>query len=549
MARKKKRRATKPVAEQPPPDGAPPAGRWCAIDLTASVTALVLIVLGYLTRNVLNPDGVSYLDLATAVQHGDWRQYVQGYWSPLLPLMTALLGEVTSRSGAQLIPLAHSLSVLAALGAVAVIWWWTRREASPVFGRAAIAVMLLCSYGPPRFEALTPDILLLGCMIWLTYELLARSGRRWLIVGVLLGAAFLIKTSAWPWLILAVPLRLWAAPDGPSRRRVLWSTAVCAVIMSLWIVPMSLEEGRLTLGSAGRLNFSWYFLGDLSKLPDTDPGRNAAYQEIPVPNGQTLTLATFDDAGRWTYQPWGDPTAWAGNVQTNTARTPALDLILGYWLRNTGITLKWQLPMILAVLVPTFLVQRRVRMWRELLHERRDALMVMVLGAAGVAQFIAIHPEPRLTAPLAGMLALGLSHWCCGKQPDRPMAPLLRFGLSWLGVLVAVAYALSWVTPNIGPNRELEDQVVRITQLRERLRAAEGSSPRIAVVGPAAELMSLAYQTGAHISAQILPRSNSTVSTLSREQHKELLDSVLRGRATQIWVASDSGVQMWPIPR
>ena len=506
-------------------------------------------MLGYLTRHVLNPDGVSYLDLATALQRGDWPQYVQGYWSPLLPLMTALLGELTGRSGAQLIPLAHWLSVVAALGALVVVWWWARQEASPVFGLAAIAVLLLCSFGPPRFESLTPDILLLGCTTWLAYELLARSGRRWLIVGVLMGAAFLIKTSAWTWLVLAVPLRLWAAPDRLSRRLVLRSTAVCAALMALWIVPMSLEAGRPTLGSSGRLNVSWYFLGDLSQFPDTDPGRHATYQDVPVGAGRSVTLANFDDAGRWTYQPWGDPTGWAEGVKTSTARTPTLDLILRYWLKNTGITLKWQLPLILAVLVPTLLVQRRAGMWRELLHERRDALMVMVLGAAGLAQFIAIHPEPRLTAPLTCLLALGLCHWCCEKETDRPMAPLLKLALSWLGVLVSAGYALSWVPRNIGPNRDLEDEIVRIGQLREQLRAAEGGEPRIAVIGSATGLMSLAYQAGAHISAQVLPRSSAALSTLSPARQQQLLDSLLRGKAAQVWAATDGGVQMLPLPR
>lgn len=549
-----KRRASTITTDHRPNAAAAPATtrRWREIDATAVVAAVLCILQGYLSRGALSPDGVSYLDLATAMRQGDWSHFVQGYWSPLLPFVVGAIGLATGMAGPALVPVVHALNTAVALGGLAVIWWWARRARPVVFGRAAISAFVLCSYGLPRVEAVTPDVLLLGVAIWLSYELLQHGGERWLVVGVLLGVAFLTKTSTWPWLILAVPLRLWAAQDAGSRRRVLWSTATCAAIMSLWIVPMSVKAGRPTLGSSGRLNFSWYFLGDSSRLPDDDRGRHGAYQEIPIGDGWQVTLATFDDAARWTYQPWGDPTAWAEKVLTNTARTPTPNLVVRFWTRLAGLTFgRWLLPMFVAVLVPAYLLQRRRGMWRALVATQRDELMVMALGVAGLLQFVAIHAEPRLIAPFGGMLALGFIHWCWAEPLPQPRiaSPTLRVLLAWLGAVAVVGLAVPRLADGIRTRRSLDGDVAQLRDLQNRLAAMGQANPTIAVVGAAAPLLSDAYRIGAHIAAQIPPRSAALLSALPPRRQTDLLMSVFRGKVPLVWQRLNDGrMQMWIVP-
>src|SRR6185436_10250189 len=50
-------------------------------DLLAIVAAVLCGVHAWLAGFALNPDGVSYLDLANRVALGDWASLVQGYWS------------------------------------------------------------------------------------------------------------------------------------------------------------------------------------------------------------------------------------------------------------------------------------------------------------------------------------------------------------------------------------------------------------------------------------------------------------------------------------
>ena len=558
----KPRTTTDPPAVQTPQAtviAARPPRSW-PFNILALVAVLLCIGVGYLSRLALNPDGVSYLDLATAIQRSDWLHFVQGYWSPLFPLLTGLIGVATGASGSELVPVTHAINAIAAVAGVFVLWRWGRAAAParPCFGQLAIAAFLLCSAGLPRVEAVTPDILSLLVAIWLSRELLTRGGERWLLTGVLFGVAFLVKTSAWPWLLIAVPLRLWGAPDALARRRVWWSTATCVLVMLGWIVPMSVKAGRPTLGSSGRLNYSWYIDANSSRLPDGDNGVNTAYRDVPVGNGQHITVATFDDAARWTYQPWGDPTAWSEKVVSDVGRAPTTAELLGYWLRMFGRVFGlWLLPMMLTAMVPAYLLHHRPGIWRDLMTTQRDALVVAVLGLAGLFQFVAIHAEPRLIAPYGIMLALGTIWWCTAAPPDPAPSrgfsrgpTALRHLLGWVGVATALAFAVPKFIDGVASTARLLETTSRLDALRQRLTFAESGTPQIAVVGPAAPVLSAAYWTGVHVAMQIPPRSAELLNSLPTDQQAAVLASLFSGRVQVIWKTSaDGGVQMLMVPK
>jgi hypothetical protein len=526
--------------------------RWDG-PLFVGIAGVLVIALGYLSRKAMNPDGVSYLDLADAVRRGDWTHLVQGYWSPLLPIIAGAAGGILGLGHSASIALVHGINVDAAIIALGILFVWARRIESPTMLVGSVAAFFLASAGMPRLEAVTPDIILFAVMIALSYELAFHHGRRSLITGILLGAAYLVKTSCWPWLAVALIVRLIAASDRDARRLVLRSTGASLIVMALWIIPLSIKSGKPTLGSSGRLNYSWYIEANTSRLPDVDLGGNTAYRAVRAPNNQLVTVATFNDAAYWTYQPWGDPTAWSQQVTSETGGSPTAIAMIAYWLRQSGrIIGLWLLPMLLTVLLPIWFLRRRDGLARDALGADRDALVVTVLGTAGVLQFAAIHAEPRLIAPFAMMLALGALQWWC--RPDAvPVTPRLprtgQLAMMSIGVAAGVAFAVPKFIDGVQSAARLDVVTARLEEVRARL--GTGDAPiDVAIVGPAAPVLSAAYVIGAHITGQVLPRSAQIVETLPIEQKSDLLTRLFGSRAVLVWESQDDGaMQMLLLPR
>ncbi|MGH7584069.1 MAG: hypothetical protein ACREL5_12665 [Gemmatimonadales bacterium] len=542
MSRRRKNASAPKAPDAPAP--ATLAMSRAEVHVLAAFAALICVALGWLSRHALNPDGVSYLDLAALATRGDWRHFVQGYWSPLLPSLLAMISGVTGLAGSRLVAPAHWLNLAAALGCIVVLWRWSLERLPTIFGRAAIPALLLCSAGMPRIEAVTPDVPLLLVVTWLGYELIERGGRRWILIGLLLGAAFLVKTSCWPWILLSVPVRWWAATDGAARRRVVRSTIAAAAVMAVWIVPLSLAAGHPTLGSSGRLNYSWYIESSTSRLPDTDTGDHRDYHRIAIGGGREIVVATFDDAAAWTYQPWGDPTGWAAGSLTETGHPPTAPQLLSYWgrlaMRTFGI---WLLPVIGAVMVPLLLLAHRTGMIRELATTQRDAAAAIALGLGGVMQFIAVHAEPRLIAPFGMLLALGVIAWCCVPSPQRAgRVPFkVRMAMSEAGLATALVFGAIKMAEGVQSDARLAPVVANLDMLRSRLLAADESSVPVGIVGYSAPVLGAAYWIGAHVTMQVPPASADLLATLPVAQQDSILHSVFSGRVPLVWRSSASG--------
>jgi hypothetical protein len=538
------------------------------VNILASLGGVLCAVLTYTARYTLNADGVSYLDLAARLPRGDLAHFVQGYWSPLYPALLALASAVTGLDGAPLIPTVHLVNGLFVVGTLGIIWVWARQVPNAFFARASLAALLLCSAGAPRVEAITPDLLLLLVLAGLSYELIVPGGRRWFVVGVLLGLAFLAKTSVWPWLAIASAVRLWGARDRSTRRGVIRSTAVCAALMLVWIVPMSLKDQRFTLGSAGRLNVCWYLGGCDSRTPDTHTGTHVNYRDATTSTGEPITWVGFDDAARWTYQPWSDPTAWDRGVGPRLTSAPdALDLLM-YWITLAGRVFgQWLLPLFLAVLFPMLWVGWRPGMWRSLATDHRDALVVMILGLLGLGQFIAVHAEPRLIAPFALMLALGTLSWVCPGAPG-PLAPdrqwakgkvrapsgnargIARQVAASIGLAVALGFLIDRIGKGVASNQRITLGRADLEQTVAMLGQQGIGTGRIAIIGPAMPVTATAYWVGGHIVAQVPPRSAATFAKLAPAERQQALNELFADRADVAWLTNPNGeIQMIPIQR
>src|SRR5262245_46908984 len=49
-------------------------------------------------RHQVGPDGTSYIEMARSAQHGDLEALVNGYWSPLYPLLLSIAFRISNAS-------------------------------------------------------------------------------------------------------------------------------------------------------------------------------------------------------------------------------------------------------------------------------------------------------------------------------------------------------------------------------------------------------------------------------------------------------------------
>lgn len=511
--------------------------------LVAAAAIALLLAQVAVSRGALNPDGVSYLDLARALHAGDWTSFVQGYWSPLYPALIALLPGSAATDPVTVLAWTHIINGLAAIAAVLLLWRWGRITGRPLFAVAALAAFMLASTGSPRIEAVTPDVLLLAVMVALGWELLAHRGTRWALTGLWLGLAFLAKTSAWPWLLVGVPIRLWGASTAEGRRAVWNSSAVAGLIVLLWTVPLSIESGHPTFGSAGRLNYCWYLESCDSRSPDTHLGDHRAYRVATPPGIGPVRWAEFAASDRWTYAPWSDPTAWDAGVITRNSRPPTLIDALDHWAREASATFgEWLFPLLLGVLVPWVLIAWDPAHPHHIPRPDRNGAAVLLLGLLGVLQFVLIHSEPRLVAPFAMLGALALLH---GVDPEagsvRPRRRVLAGAVVVACVLAAGFYGYLRLRDGISSSGRIERVLTSIASTRASLAARGIPGTRIVVIGPAIPAEAAAYMSGVRIVAQVLPGSANALFAQPPSRRDALLDSLFAGKADVAWLTSRDG--------
>lgn len=528
------------------------------IDFLAVLAIAAIAVLGVMVRRTLSPDGVSYLDLADAVRRHDIDQFVQGYWSPLYPILLAFVGALTGKSGFALVAPAHIVNVFAVAGTIVIIWRWARTMASPWFGRAAIAALVVCSAEPPRVEALTPDLVLLLIVTWIGYELLHHGGRRWLWVGALFGLAYLTKTSTWPWILAAMLIRVAAGPDRSARGNAGRSWLVAAIVALLWIAPMSYVAGRPMIGVTGKLNYHWYLESSDARTPDTHRGDHRQYDEFPVTDSLAVRVASMDTTMHWTYQPWSDPDGWSYGIMTHQAKAPKFSELLSYWLDITWQAVSvWLRTLIIAVLLPAFWLARRKERWRAFLTMPRTTLVGVGLGVAGIGQYIAVHAEPRLIAPFVLLLALALLQWLLGDRPDGEPIPRTRdrIAVSFLGLAAATYLLGARINAVRDDDRRIAAGIERLAAVNATAFATPGSTagfggalasnvpphPRVAVVGPVLPVLANIFWTGGHVVAQVPPSAVASLRNLPVDRRSTVLHQMFADRADVLWITGTDG--------
>ena len=334
-----------------------PHARNLVFAFLASVIVVGLFAVdGWYGRSYYAQDAISYLDVARAVERGDWRTALSPYWSIGYPVLIAAvrgffpagpMGEWTAVHVLNLVIMAATYGAFLYFLRVALTF--TARvnggekagENTPVFV-IGTAIFLLWQLQCGNASRVSPDPLVGGIFflvvaVALNFSL-RPSAKTAMALGFLLGAGFLVK-SVYSALALGVlGVLVLQALTRPGRLPTLGKLAAAIPLIVLvalpYVVGLSHAVGKFTLGESSGLNYAW----NVNAMP-----RSLHWQGGPGPFGAPVhpthlemkepPLFTFAEPFHVTYSPWYNAPYWYEGYHgffnaKNQARTIAQNLAM-----------------------------------------------------------------------------------------------------------------------------------------------------------------------------------------------------------------------------
>lgn len=396
-------------------------------------------------RHYLNADAISYLDLADAWARGDWRAAVNAYWSPLYSILLVPVVRLTRTARAWEAPLAHALNVLVFIGALAAFEFFLRSALARLPGRDETETRAARVWGYALFgraatamatvQLVTPDLLVVALAFVLAALLCRIAGgdarpRTFVALGLAAGVGFLAKLVM---IFSGIATLALAAALVRPRRRALAMTALAAAAAALVAAPfvaaVSVKEGRLTLGEAGRINYAWTLRGPGLEL---SPARWLRVQSHPPREIVEAPRAwQLDGAGPGTVPFWYAPASWNPRGAPVQFSVSAQARAMALSLRGLYRLLRPWWPALLALALLALGAAR----WGP--RTAGCPLWYVALGAAvPFAVYVPVHVEARyVAAPLVLLLFVAfVSLPRAGGAARRRRAVI-----AWLVLLALVA--------------------------------------------------------------------------------------------------------------
>jgi hypothetical protein len=395
------------------PFGRPAQRPWIAV-LCLSC-GLLITLQAWLVRFSMNPDGISYLDMADKLMHGDLSPLLHPYWSPLYPVLLAIVMKLFPGPAVefQAAHLANWVSAMSALASFTFFLGQYFRVRAAVTGvpvqkmfycRAAFAYVLFL-WGvlePIGLAAINPD-LCVTALIYLAAGLCCRMPfirpGTWItpaVLGIILGLACLTKAAMAP--LGALLLVLLGIPwfSVPVRRSSLGIAILgFAVILGPYMFFMSRQQHRLTFGEAGRLNYAWLVQGGIplhagwmgQEPADGTPSHPPRMLSSDPP------VLEFKGPVHATYPLWYDPAYFHEGLQVNFDFRKQISA-----LAKSARTLPWAAgtslyPLVAGLLVLAGFTSPR-KIWINL-----SKCMLLIWSLAAFGTFALVTIEPRYVSP------------------------------------------------------------------------------------------------------------------------------------------------------
>ncbi|PYT99201.1 MAG: hypothetical protein DMG38_12695 [Acidobacteria bacterium] len=423
-------------------------------------------------RNEMNPDGISYIEMAEAAARGAWHALANAYWSPLYPLLLSvsfrlfhprMYWEFTSvhvvNFGLYLVDLFCFEFFLKELLAA------RRAESIPEKELRPLAQNTLWSCGCLLFlwssqfwlspAMVNPDIIVAGLVYVATALLLRiyRGKKSWLLfasLGLVLGVGYLARTAMFPvsFVFLASGFMLCGMSHGSYSNPLAKSALAMGVFLAIsapLVMGLSKEKGRATFGDSGRIAYAEY----VNHAPLT-----THWQGEPAGTGIPAhpTRRVFADPAIYefaqpvagSYPPWYDPSYWYEGIRPHFSLPGQLWVLF----RSANLYLKLlsRSGALYVVFMALILLGRKEGKWD---WGGRRIWLAWLPSVAALAMYSLVLVEQRYVSPFALMLL----QWICSSARISVSKGEALTRRTVLAAILALSLAVAW--PAVRDLREM----------------------------------------------------------------------------------------------
>lgn len=458
-----------------------------------TVAALLGALHSWKFREAMNPDGISYLDMADAWSRSGWRAMINGYFSPLYAILLGAGLKVLSPPPYHEFPAVHAVNFAIYLLTLACFHFFLSgmiQRLRKVEGGNPLPewIWLTAGYGLfiwsslylIRIELVNPDMLASG-ILYLGAGALLRmpsAGPAWrasFLLGVILGLGYLTKTVLFP---IAFVFLIAAALTAGSFRRgvqvVLTALLVFLAIASPWIVAISRSRGFFTIGESSKLAYPMM----VNEYPIIHWRGEPPGSGVPAhPTRKLLddpAVYEFGSPIRGTYPPWYDPAWWNLGMKPAFSLRRELSVILRHLIAYLG----------RFVIDDGFLLAAAVALWRmggrQWPDRSRRAIICATLipAVTGLGLYALVWVEWRYLGGFLLLFWMGVLALASGNiAPDHRKIP----EYIGAGVVAVIVLRLVWSAYTIMEVPAREPEARRVAVALNEMGVRPGSP--VAVIG------------------------------------------------------------------
>ena len=434
------------------------------IRITAWSLAAVLATTQFLAaRYFVNPDGLSYLDLADQYASGRWEEATNLYWSPVYPGLLAIALRVLGPSPFWESTVAHAVNVVLAFAAFAAFEFLIRSISRLPAGhltesdaagdtRDRRSMMLLgyalglwAIFGMIGMTPLTPD-LSVAASVFMAAGFIIRiqtdgpTWTRYVGLGAAVGIGYLSKAAMFPLAPFFLAAGAVAAGDlRRGARGLAVGGLVFVAIAGPQVVALSALHGGFTFGE--NRTYAYAALVNGVSIDEFWAGRAPGAGEPrsgPAILHEDPVVRAFDAAAPGTYPFWYAPSRWLAGLTPQFRFADQIQVLLRHLRGYVLLTL----PIWLGLLVIAFAGEFRGIALRDAL---RSQAVLMIPALAGLGMYALVYVEPRYIAPFVPLVALGA--FDAARQYRRSDSQR-TFRAAVGAVAVAAVLMAAWTLPD-----------------------------------------------------------------------------------------------------